>query len=255
MPFVECDRGAKFYFEEAGAGGPSLLFVHGIGCDLHDFEPLMAAFQAKHRVVAVDLRGHGKSSPAVDGLALADYVADVEWLCRELGLYRPVLIGHSLGGVVGVELARRTPPLLSAVVTLDGAICLPAAAWPGLSGLFTGLHSEDWRKVLAQGIGGFAEPSRNLQRHQRLLDRATSAPQAIFTRAFDTLAEWKADAALAACPLPLLYVASMLPVDEPRLHQLRPEARLERVSAGHYPHVEKPGEVTELIDTFLSAVG
>ena len=254
MPFIERDDGAKFYYEEAGGGGPPLLFVHGIGCNLHDFEPLMAAFQARHRVVAVDLRGHGMSSATPEGLALEDHVADVRWLCRELGLHRPILVGHSLGGIVGVELSRETPPLLSGVVSLDGAICLPAAAWEGLAGLIAGLHGDDWRQHLAQGIGGYADPTRNPQRHRYLLDRATSTPQVTFTRAFDTVAHWQADAALSASRLPLLYVASLLPVDEEHLLRLKPDVRIERVKAGHYPHVEAFDEVLGVIDTFLSTV-
>jgi pimeloyl-ACP methyl ester carboxylesterase len=178
----------------------------------------------------------------------------VRWLCRELGLRRPILVGHSLGGIIGVELSRDTPAILSGVVTLDGAICLPEAAWKGLAGLIEGLHGDDWRNHIVHGIGGYADPTRNPQRHRYLLDRATSAQQLTFTRAFDTVAHWGAGAALSASRLPLLYVASMLPVDEDQLLRLKPDARLERVKAGHYPHVEALDDVIRVIDPFLSAV-
>ncbi|MES1186963.1 MAG: alpha/beta hydrolase [Myxococcales bacterium] len=255
MPFIERDASTKFHFEDLGTRRPPLLFLHGISCDLHDFDQLLAAFQAKHRVVAVDLRGHGKSSPAPsDGLTIGDYVSDVEWLCRALELDRPVVIGHSLGGVVGVELARKSPSLLAGLALLDASVCMPAAAWKAFAPVLEGLHTDDWRAPLLGLIGGFGVPSRNPDKHQYLLDRASAAPQAIFSRAFDSVAQWDANNALASCQLPLLYLASMLPVDEETLHRLAPNARLERLSAGHYPHIESPNEVIAIVDSFLKRV-
>jgi pimeloyl-ACP methyl ester carboxylesterase len=252
MPFIERDADTRFYVEEFGTGGPALLFVHGIGCDLRDFDPLMTAFKAKHRVVAVDLRGHGKSSAAPSaGLTLKDYVSDAQWLCSALSLDRPLFVGHSLGGIVGVELARKSPQLLSGLALLDASVCMPAGTWQALAPVLESLRGENWRSSLLAFIGGFGDARRNPEKHQYLLDRATSTPQAVFSAAFDSVAQWDADGALGACRVPLLYLATMLPVDEKALQRLQPHARLERLSAGHYPHVELPTEVITMLESFV----
>jgi pimeloyl-ACP methyl ester carboxylesterase len=60
MPYVTRD-GVKLFYEEAGVGEPPILLVHGWTCDHTYFAPQFGHFSIDHRVVAVDLRGHGQS--------------------------------------------------------------------------------------------------------------------------------------------------------------------------------------------------
>ena len=60
MAFAEHD-GVKLFYEEAGSGDPPLVFVHGWCCDHTYFQPQFDHFKSSHRVIAVDLRGHGQS--------------------------------------------------------------------------------------------------------------------------------------------------------------------------------------------------
>lgn len=92
--------GVKLHYYEEGQGNPPLLFVHGSGCDHTDFAPQIAHFRHRHRVVAVDLRGHGRSDTPSGGYTIPDFADDIAWLCAALPLERPVVIGHSMGGQI-----------------------------------------------------------------------------------------------------------------------------------------------------------
>src|SRR5579864_3049542 len=111
-------------YDDAGEGSPPLLLLHGFSCGREDFVHQVEAFSPRHRVIAFDQRGHGQSSLARDGSygfkATAD---DARALCHELGIVRAVVVGHSLGGVSALRLAR--DGFASALVLLDSTVELP----------------------------------------------------------------------------------------------------------------------------------
>jgi pimeloyl-ACP methyl ester carboxylesterase len=98
METVETPDGTKIAYSESGAGSP-LVLVHGITENQRAWDPVRAALDERWHVVALDLRGHGGSdrNPPYDPVTMANDVASV---VAELGLDDPLLVGHSLGGVV-----------------------------------------------------------------------------------------------------------------------------------------------------------
>jgi pimeloyl-ACP methyl ester carboxylesterase len=116
-------------YEEAGEGEPPVFLVHGWCCDHTYLAPQFEHFaQRGHRVVAVDLRGHGESDKPHQSYSMQAFADDLAWMCRRLELVKPVVAGHSMGGIVAFDLAARYPDLPSAVVMLDAAVVLPSAA-------------------------------------------------------------------------------------------------------------------------------
>lgn len=107
------------YVEIAGAG-PPLLLVHGFTDTSRSFS-LLAPHLAGRRLIMPDLRGHG-ASQAGDGCRVADFAEDIAGLIRHLRLERPVVVGHSLGGMVAIALAARHPDLLGGLVVLASAL-------------------------------------------------------------------------------------------------------------------------------------
>lgn len=111
--------GVPFAFEDVGRGAPPVLLVHDLGDDHTSFAQQIEHFRHSHRVVAVDLRGHGRSGGPEGGHTIAESAADLAWLCYELGVYLPAVVGHGVGGAIAIELATRYPNLPAAVVALD----------------------------------------------------------------------------------------------------------------------------------------
>lgn len=89
---------------EITGSGPLLVLVHGITENRHSWDPLMDALSAEHRVLRVDLRGHGES-PKADTYAITEMAADIAALVDEPAL----MVGHSLGGSVVTAYAAQFP--------------------------------------------------------------------------------------------------------------------------------------------------
>jgi pimeloyl-ACP methyl ester carboxylesterase len=102
--------GVRLAYVEAGAGPKAMLLVHGMQCDHTHMLPLLDYFAPRgYRVVALDMRGHGQSDKPHSTYSNAEFNDDLVFLCRELGLDRPIAMGHSFGGGNLLHLAAQKP--------------------------------------------------------------------------------------------------------------------------------------------------
>ncbi len=114
---------AKLFHTEVGTG-KNVMLLHGWTCDSNDWIEQLPLFESKYRVVAPDLRGHGRSEVMPSGAYTpTDYVGDIEALIStKYPGQKFILVGHSMGGQIAARLAAKRPDLVSAVVSVDGAL-------------------------------------------------------------------------------------------------------------------------------------
>src|SRR5689334_14159606 len=112
--------GVALAYEEVGQGSPPMLFVHGWSCDHTHFQRQVEQFSQTHRTISVDLRGFGESDAPHQDYAMAGFADDLAWLCGQFRIERPIVVGHSMGAVVAMELAAHHPDVPSAIVMVDG---------------------------------------------------------------------------------------------------------------------------------------
>lgn len=114
--YVDHD-GTELAVRDHGGEGPPLLLLHGAGRTLADWVSVAPLLARRHRVVAMDLRAHGRSAPGPWTFPLV--LGDVEAVLRALGMPDATLVGHSLGGMVAT-LYTLDHPDTPAAVNLDG---------------------------------------------------------------------------------------------------------------------------------------
>lgn len=114
------------HYETAGTG-PPLLFIHGLGSSSRDWERQIAAFARRHRVIAVDLRGHGQSDKPPGPYSITLFASDITALLIALNATPAHIVGHSLGGMIAFELAVQTPELVQSLVIVNSAPEAPSS--------------------------------------------------------------------------------------------------------------------------------
>src|SRR5262249_18355563 len=147
---------------------------------------------------------------------------EVAWTARELGLYKPILVAHSMG-VIGLEVTHRYPDLVSALVLVDSPIFAPREVESAFQQLLEGLRSPGYRDVVAQACDRMIFlPTDDKSRRARLHASLLETPQHVLVSTWGQLLSHDATNAAAHCTVPLLFIAAVMPWDESRLRALCP---------------------------------
>ena len=111
--------GISIAYEVRGEGEPVLVFIHGWCCDRSYWSEQLHHFAEKYKVVAIDLAGHGESGLNRKEWTIEAFGKDVVAVVNKLNLDQVVLVGHSMGGPVILEAARRMPQRVIGLVGVD----------------------------------------------------------------------------------------------------------------------------------------
>jgi pimeloyl-ACP methyl ester carboxylesterase len=119
-PYVALSKdGTPISYEVYGAGEPTLIFVHGWSCDSRYWRKQTQYFSKKHRVVILDLAGHGHSGMSRIKYTMGAFGEDVRAVTESTGSHSVLLIGHSMGGSVIAEAARLMPGRVIGLIGID----------------------------------------------------------------------------------------------------------------------------------------
>jgi 3-oxoadipate enol-lactonase len=117
MPVIDTD-GMEIYYEEFGQGQP-LLLIHGLGSSSRDWELQIPEFEQHFRVIAMDLRGHGRSDKPQGPYSMRQFAGDAVHILRALGAVPAHVLGISLGGMAAFQLALDFPGLVDKLVIVN----------------------------------------------------------------------------------------------------------------------------------------
>ena len=261
MAFADLGE-VQMFFTDEGTGDPPLLFVHGYTCDSHDWSWQLPHFTQEHRVLAVDLRGHGRSSAPPDGYSPEELASDVAALLGSLHVARVVAVGHSLGGAVVSALAVEYPDLVAALVCVDPSYLLPDDTGVNAAPMITALNEMDPAPVVQQLFGAFVSPAQDPGLRTWQLRRVAGMPAHVLRQAFEfsvkglTLVSNSGPyLARRSCPVLSFYAdPARVAVEEAVFADERSRA-IGWEGANHWLHQERPAEFNALVDAWIGSLG
>jgi pimeloyl-ACP methyl ester carboxylesterase len=145
--FIDVD-GARIHYLDEGSG-PTLLLVHGLGGQMHNFtHSLLGKLKHDFRVVILDRPGSGYSTRPADASATISAQARIiSHFCDALKLGRPLIVGHSLGGAIALALALNHPEHVAGLALLAPVTHLPERVPPPFDAI--AIASPLWRRLIA----------------------------------------------------------------------------------------------------------
>ncbi len=233
--------GIRIAYEAHGEGRPSLVFVHGWSCDRTDWAEQLPVFARDFRVVAIDLGGHGESSAGREHWTIAAFGDDVAAVVEDLGLEQVILIGHSMGGDVVVEAARRMREQVAGLVWVDTYSKLGEPRAPEALQAFVAPFRDDFvARTRAFVRGMFVPGTESLA--ERIAERMSARPPEIAVPAMLAAMSYEREipAALAELCLPAVAInPDQRPTDVDSLagHGIR---TMLLSGLGHFPMLEAP---------------
>jgi pimeloyl-ACP methyl ester carboxylesterase len=119
--FVVELRNASIHYVSGGSG-PAIIFLHGFSQDWYEFSQVMCLLANKYTVIALDLRGIGKSKAMRADYDAETLANDLHELAGQLAMKDPYIVGHDMGGMVAYAYARLYPTETRAIAILDGPL-------------------------------------------------------------------------------------------------------------------------------------
>lgn len=249
-------NGVRLAYTDTGAGDPAIVFVHGWTCDHTHWRPQVPAFEKSHRVLALDQRGHGASEKPDQDYTIAGFAADLAKFIESLSLDRPVVVGHSMGGVITLRLAFDRPDLMRAAVLVDAVVTpLPAALLPARDATIAALKSPAYKAAARQFSTQFmfredSDPALK----EMLLDGMGEAPQRLMWSAIESLLD-ETNLPSGTIPVPALFVrAAMHVASADEIRARYPGIEVAEVDCAHFVQLERPAEFNAILSQFLEGL-
>jgi pimeloyl-ACP methyl ester carboxylesterase len=244
--------GAKLHSSSTGSG-KTIILVHGWTCDDTSWTAEVPELSRHHRVVTLDLPGHGQSGLPADGQFSMDLFARaVEVVRSDSHVDKAVLVGHSMGTPVIRQYARLFPQHVAGLVFVDGLVAPPQVP-PGLAAQVAGPDGLAARESMIRGMFTPATPPSLQQRILRMMlaapkDTAVGAMLATFDPS-----NFKED--VMDVPVLGVYAEKSRLGNAEYLKKIFPASDyVEIPGTGHFLMMEKPDEFNRLLTTFVDRI-
>ncbi len=250
--------------ERGPRNGSPIVLIHCFTCAINWWDGVMPRLAATHRVVAIDLLGHGGSEKPSSGYSIENQASLIAGVLGRLGVRDAEVVGHSLGGPVAIALAEQAPQLVNRLMTIDS---IPDDSYGDVG--FIGelpfkpvIGQTLWRIKpdfsIRNGLGvafapGFKVPDAFVEDVKQMTYSA-------YTGSHDAFDEYTGEEALpqraAATGRPVLALMGaeeqIAKDPEEALAAYRAAGAQTKLiqGAGHSPEVEKPAETAALILAF-----
>jgi pimeloyl-ACP methyl ester carboxylesterase len=260
MSYYDND-GCQLHYEEYGKGAPVLL-VHGLGSSTRDWEYQIPELAAHYRVIALDIRGHGRSDKPRERYSIAGFAEDVRALIEHLGLDRVHLVGISMGGMIGFQLGVDHPELLKSLCIVNSGPEVKAKSpleyleiakrW-GLSRLFS---LETIAKVLGNLL--FPKPEQ-AELRRKIEERWPQNDKRAYLASLDAIIGWGVRERLERITCPTLVITAdhdYTPIAQKEAYvKEMPDARLLVIEdSRHATPLDQPQRFNSSLLAFLEEV-
>jgi pimeloyl-ACP methyl ester carboxylesterase len=251
---VSSADGVEISFEEIGSGEAALVFIHGWSCDKSYWKYQTEYFSNNYKVVAVDLAGHGKSGLNRKNYTIELFGDDVAVVVNHLKLSKVILIGHSMGGAVILEAAKKLAGKVIGIIGVD--------TYQSFVDDWTTEQKEGFLKPFkdnfVQTTKGFVRSMFPKNADTTLVNKAaedmSSAPPEIAISAMKNLFYYNPIPTLEKLNLPLISInCDMYPVsiEENKKHVKNYRVKF-MTGVGHFLMIENPDKFNNLLKTSIT---
>ena len=255
-------NGLRLHYTVAGAG-PDIVFVHGWASSRRMWTSLLPALTRQYRCWTLDLPGFGDSEkPAPTWYSIPNFTTTLLEFMHQHDLEQPRLVGHSMGGMIVLNLAARHPETIARLVAINpvvtGRASLKPLARPDFSqralGWLLRLSPALLQPLLSHPLGHRVSGITYIRRRNEDFVKAT--PESLLSSG-RALIDYDVAPLLDRVSVPALVVVGTLdptvPPAEGRLAAARiPGGRLQLIRAGHLPTDDRPIETLRILQDFLA---
>lgn len=249
--------GVPIHYETMGKGRPALVLVHCWTCDRRLWDDQVPRLAKSRQVVTLDLAGHGLSGRTREDYTMEAFGEDVKAVADRLKLDRMVLVGHSMGGAVILEAARRLGDRVVGLVPVDTLLDVERSEDPAETDAEMAKMRADYKGQTTSFIRQYLlAPTTPPAVADRVLAATTGFPPEIALSALRNNWTYKAAPGFDAIKVPIVAVnGDRFPTnfEANRRHAPQFEALI-MTGVGHYPMLDDPARFGARLDEALAKV-
>lgn len=246
------EDGVAIRYRVYGAGEPALIFIHCWACDSSYWDQQLEPLKVRYTLVTLDLAGHGESGTTRGDWSIPAFGADVAAVAARIPNREIVLVGHSMGGPVALEAARR---LRDRVIGIIGVDTFTNIGLPPLSPRELEQRLEPYRRDFAATTREnvtqrFFKPTSDPNLVRQIADDMASAPPGIGVGAMIGMNNMNYAAALGDIDIPIIAINSdRLPTDLERIRLHAPTFSVKLMpGTGHFLMIEEAPRFNALLE-------
>jgi len=251
---VNASDGVPIHYAVQGKGEPTLVFIHCWSCNRHLWDNQVAEFSKTHRIVTIDLPGHGESGMDRKNWTVESFGDDVKTVVAKLNLKRVILIGSSMGGPIALEAARRMPDRVIGIVPVDTLQNVEDKVPPDqVEAVFKALET-DFKGATANLMSQFFfSPTTPAAVKERILADIDSRPPETAIAILRGVFAYNAAPAMREIKVPIRAInADRVPTNLEVNRKYAPQFDVVIIKGtGHYPMLEDPTRFNALLTDVL----
>lgn len=253
--------GVHIEYRTYGRGDPAIVLVHGWATDANYWNAQLPPLTSRYTVVAVDLAGHGASSANRTDWSMGNYGEDVATVVRRIPNRQVILVGHSMGGTVALEAARRIGDRVIGIIAVDAlkSVGLPPMPQREIEIRIAPFRTDfvgQTRKYVTESL---FEKGADPVLVQKVAYDMSLEPPAVAVPSLQALLGMDLAAVLPDIHVPVMAINSDLaPTDETRIRHYLPDFKADVLPhTGHFLMMEVPQQFNPLllrdIDTLVTS--
>ena len=254
-------NGDQYHYGDTGSG-KVLVLLHGLGCQGDHWQPQIDAFSPHYRVITPDSRGHGRSHCNRGPSSVKQLADDVLILLNHLTIKQVDIIGYSMGGMVGFELACHHAERLNSLTVINSTPHMPANN--------NAVRYLYWSRTLAIRCLGITRQAKKVSRHlfpqpkqyalaQQYFSSMGSMKPSLYLAALRAITRWSVLDLISSIKLPTLVVTGdrdyTTVASKKAYCDLIPKAELHVINnSNHATPMNQPDALNKVLLTFIKKV-
>jgi sigma-B regulation protein RsbQ len=202
--------GIPIHYRFFDAGDWTVVFVHGWGDSMAEWDPHIAAVSPPYSVVLLDLAGHGRSDKGRTAWTIEAFADDVRAVCDALHVKRAVLVGHSMGGPIILEVALRIPDRIAGLVPIDIVVDVDHVRTADDRAAFFRYMREDFKGAVSSLVVSLFPPNADKASVDRIIAMEMANDPRMMVPALESAMAYDVRAALSRIRVPVFAINSNL---------------------------------------------
>jgi len=250
-------NGTELYYELQGKeGAPWLIFSHSLACTVRMWDPQIAAFKDRYRILTYDMRGHGQSAAPAGPYTLDMLADDVLALMRALKIDRACYVGLSIGGMIGQHLALKEPKHFEKMVLADTGHTQTPETIKQWEERIRIAQAQGMKPLVAGTMERWFTPAfRDRPQAQRIAELIAATPVAGYVGCGQAIMKLNTTARLKDIKLPVLAItgeADAAAGGTKYIGEHLPGAKFVNIpQAAHIANIEQPEKFNQALREFL----